>query len=98
MRFLTLYVDTKHVSASAPPGGAIFPCLEVLDVLLSPLESSARNVAMFLGSVLPQACVVKRLHGGADDMRWEPVIDFLPLIFELRGAKQASGAVTPLDE
>ncbi|KAF4564930.1 hypothetical protein EYR40_011104 [Pleurotus pulmonarius] len=100
MRFLTLYVDTKHVSASAPPDGAIFPCLEVLDVLLSPLESPARNVAMFLGSVLPLACVVKRLHGKdrADDMRWEPVIDFLPLIFELRGAKQASGAVTALDD
>ncbi|KAG9221509.1 hypothetical protein CCMSSC00406_0009498 [Pleurotus cornucopiae] len=97
MRFLTLYLDTRHIAASAPPD-TIFPCLEVLDVLTSPLESSARNVAIFLGSILPPKCVVRHLHYG-DQMKWEPVVDFLPLIFELRAAKQGrSNAITPPEE
>lgn len=99
MRFLTLYLDTKHVSSSTPPN-AIFPCLEVLDVQSSPLESSARDVATFLGSVLPLTCVVKHSHysDGPERMKWGPVIDFLPLIFELRAAKQAFNPITSSKE
>ncbi|KAF9491217.1 hypothetical protein BDN71DRAFT_96290 [Pleurotus eryngii] len=94
MRFLTLYLNTKHISPSSLPN-AIFPCLEVLDVLSSPLESSAWNVAMYLGSVLPQTCVVKHWHSSfePEGMKWKPVVDFLPLIFELRAAKQAHSDV-----
>ncbi|KAL4258659.1 F-box domain-containing protein [Pleurotus pulmonarius] len=97
MRSLSLSLDTKHIAGSAPPD-AIFPCLEVLDVLSSPLESPARNVAMFLGSILPPKCVVRHSHYG-DQMKWGPVVDFLPLVFELRLAKQAYiNAITPRQE
>ncbi|KAF9491221.1 hypothetical protein BDN71DRAFT_1510587 [Pleurotus eryngii] len=99
MRFLTLYLDTKHVSASAPPN-TMFSCLEVLDVQSSPLESAARDVATFLGSVLPLACVVKHSHytDGPERMKWGPVVDFLPLIFELRAAKQTFNPIAPSEE
>ncbi|KAF7425940.1 hypothetical protein PC9H_008302 [Pleurotus ostreatus] len=99
MRFLALYLDTKHVSASAPPN-AIFPCLEVLNVQSSPLESSARDVATFLGSVLPLTCVVQHSHyiDGPERLKWRPVVDFLPLIFELRAAKQAFNPIAPSEK
>ncbi|KAG9221489.1 hypothetical protein CCMSSC00406_0009925 [Pleurotus cornucopiae] len=55
MKSLTLYLDTKELLMPTPPNWT-FRCLEFMGVGISPLQSSAQNVATFLSAVLPLTC------------------------------------------
>lgn len=96
---LALCLSTRNIAASAP-SNTIFPRLKVLNLLSSPLESSAQDVATFLASVLPPTCAVRHFIGWAEleAPKWKQVIDFVQSIFKLRLAQQVSSAVTPPDE
>ncbi|KAF7426475.1 hypothetical protein PC9H_008844 [Pleurotus ostreatus] len=82
MKTLTLYMDTKGVSCSGPQG-AHFVRLETLNVGMSPLDSPAHDVAVFLSTVLPKACTLTRASYAYPEEQyqsWQQVIDILPML------------------
>ncbi|KAG9221510.1 hypothetical protein CCMSSC00406_0009499 [Pleurotus cornucopiae] len=88
MKYLTLCVDTAQVSMSTPPETR-FSCLKVFDVGISPLKSSALDVVSFLGMVLPKGCALQMPYLNQEEQaKWKTVIDFLPMAWELRTARE----------
>ncbi|KAF9492926.1 hypothetical protein BDN71DRAFT_1450891 [Pleurotus eryngii] len=82
MKTLTLYMDTKRVSCSGPQD-VHFGRLEVLNVGMSPLDSPAHDVAVFLSTVLPKACTLTRASYAYPEERyklWQQVVDSLPML------------------
>ncbi len=87
MRFLSLCVDTERFSTSSPTNTR-FDCLELLSVGISPLKSSAFHVASYLATILPDPCVLRAEGASNERAKWMPVIQFLPMMLELRTAKE----------
>ncbi|KAF4583639.1 hypothetical protein EYR38_002394 [Pleurotus pulmonarius] len=87
MRFLSLCVDTERFSTSTPTTTR-FDCLELLNVGISPLKSSAFHVASYLATILPDPCVLRAEGASNERAKWMPVIQFLPTMLELRTAKE----------
>ncbi|KAF4583633.1 hypothetical protein EYR38_002388 [Pleurotus pulmonarius] len=95
LKSLTIYVDTSSLSFPASP--TCFPCLEVLNVDISPLNSSALGVASFLATILPPTCTLEHAHPSCapttegEYNKWKPVIDFLPVM--LRTVREMAAAL-----
>lgn len=98
MKALTLCVDTALLPTSTSPT-ARFRCLDVLNVGTSPLKTSALDVVKFLCAILPETCILERaFYQSAEDRevthaqyyKWQPIVDFLPLMLELRTAREAA--------